>query len=450
MAVHCLPCGKYPGWNQHQYFNMNRIIVTTILCCFSLGAFAQNLSIDSLWAMAGNYEKLKQANTNLTLAALNVRAEKLGRLPLIYGDANLQRNLITPSTPVPAIAFNPNAAPGEILPLKFATDWSAKAGIQFSMDVFNPQNKLSLKTAALDSKAAQLDYAQTLQDWKKQATSAYAKVIISSKQYLEAIADSTRYAAIVQITADRQRAGRMTTVELNKAKQELLNKQTQLHEAYRVLQVANIELSKFADVSGYTQLSSSTADIISRLKGEHTNLQLESLRLEQQKVELQLRSLKIEALPTLTLNAFYGSQFYSNSLTLWNNNNWFGNSYVNMGIRLPISETIDRSLKRKQLGLQNQLLSSQYREEQSLEAANRRQQQLNIQQADKVLQNAKAIEQLSAENVNLVQEQYKAGRILLSELNEALSAHFKNMQNVWQAEYDQLIAVLELYGNEKA
>ena len=121
-----------------------------------------------------------------------------------------------------------------------------------------------------------------------------------------------------------------------------------------------------------------------------------------------------------------------------------------MGIRLPISETIDRSLKRKQLGLQNQLLTSQYREEQSLEAANRQQQQLNIQQADKVLQNAKAIEQLSAENVNLVQEQYKAGRILLSELNEALSAHFKNMQNVWQAEYDHLIAVLELYGNEKA
>jgi len=428
---------------------MNRINLTILLCYLSAGTFAQGLSIDSLWAMESGYEKLKQANTNQTLAELNIRAEKLGKLPLIYGDANLQRNLITPSTPVPAIAFNPNAAPGEILPLKFATDWSAKAGIQFSMDVFNPQSKLSLKTAELDSKAAKLEYAKTLQDWRKQATSAYAKVIISSKQYLEAVADSTRYATIVEITQDRQLAGRTTAVELNKAKQELINRQTQLHEAYRVLQVANIELSKYADVSRYTSLSSSTADIISKLTGEQTNLQLESLKLEQQKIALQLQSLKIEALPTLSLNAFYGSQFYNNSLSLWNNNNWFGNSYVNVGIRLPISETIDRSLKRKQLGLQNQVLSSQYREEQTIEDANRRQQQLNIQKAQKVLDNAVAIEQLSGENIALVQEQYKAGRILLSALNEELSAHFKNMQQVWQAEYDQLLAVLELYGMGK-
>lgn len=428
---------------------MNRILLTITICFCGLGTFAQSLSIDSLWAMASGYEKLRQANTNQALADLNIKAEKLGKLPLIYGDANLQRNLIIPSTPVPAIAFNPNAAPGEILPLKFATDWSAKAGIQFSMDVFNPQNKLSLKTAALDSKAAKLDFAQTLQDWMKQATSAYAKVVISSRQYLEALADSARYSAIVQVTKDRQAAGRSTIVELNKAKQELINKQTQLHEAYRVLEVANIELSKYADVSKFSQLSSSTAEIISKLKGEHTNLQLESLRLEQQKIAVQLQSLKTEALPTLTLNAFYGSQFYSNSLSVWNNNNWFGNSYVNVGIRLPISEAIDRSLKRKQLGLQNQILSSQYREEQSLESANRRQQQLNIQQAEKVLENAKAIEKLSAENISLVQDQYKAGRILLSELNQELSAHFKNMQNVWQAEYDQLLAVLELYGKDK-
>lgn len=428
---------------------MNRILLSITICFTSLGAFAQSLSIDSLWTMASGYEKLQQANTNEKLAELNVKAEKLGRLPLIYGDANLQRNLITPSTPVPAIAFNPNAAPGEILPLKFATDWSAKAGIQFAMDVFSPQNKLSLKTAALDSKAAKLDYAQTLQDWKKQATSAYAKVIISSKQYLEALADSARYAAIVQVTQDRQRAGRSTTIELNRSKQELLDKQTQVHEAYRVLEVAHIELSKFADVSKFGQLSSSIEDIISKLKAEHSNLQLESIRLEQQKIALQLQSLKLEALPTLTLNAFYGSQFYSNGLSLWNNNNWFGNSYVNVGLRLPISETIDRSLKRKQLGLQNQVLSSQYREAQLLEDANRRQQQLNIQQAESVLEHARAIEKLSAENISIVQDQYKAGRILISALNEELSLHFKNMQNVWQAEYDRLLAVLELYGNDK-
>lgn len=422
---------------------MTRILLTILFVFIGFGASAQSLSIDSLWAQASSYEKLKQAKANISLAALNIRAEQLGRLPLLYGEANLQRNLITPSTPVPAMAFNPNAAPGEILPLKFATDWTAKAGVQFSMDVFNPQNKLSLKTAELDSKTAELDYEQTLQDWKKQATSAYGKVVISSKQYVEAVADSLRYAEILAVTQDRQLAGRTTLVELNKAKQEFINKQTQMHEAYRVLEVANIELAKYADTRVYKTLSSSLMDIVAKLKGNARNLELENLKIEQQKIDLQLRSLKKEALPTLSLNAFYGSQFYNNSFSLWNNNNWFGNSYVNVGVRIPISEAVDRALKRRQLGLQTQLLSSQYREEQVLDEANHKQRQLDILQAEKVLRNAGAIEKLSAENMALVRAQYMAGKILLSELNQELSNHFKNMQNVWQAEYDYLLAVLE-------
>jgi outer membrane protein len=424
---------------------MIRVILTILAICSSLAAYTQALSIDSIWSQASAYEKLRQANTNVSLANLNIKAEQLGRLPLIYGEANLQRNLITPSTPVPAIAFNPNAAPGEILPLKFATDWSAKAGVQFSMDIFNPQQKLALKTAELERKSAMLDYDQTLQDWKKQVTSAYAKVVISSKQYLESVADSARYAEIVNITQVRQNAGRTTLIELNKAKQELINRQTQLHEAFRVLEVANIELSKFADTKGFTQLSSSIPDIITKLKADARNIQLENIQIEQQKIGVQLQSLKKEGLPTLSLNAFYGSQFYNNSFSLWNNNNWFGNSYVNVGVRLPISETIDRALKKKQLGLQNQLLSSQYREEAAMEAANQQQQMLNIIHAEKALEHAVAIERLSTENIRLAQEQYKAGKILLSELNQELSTHFKNMQNVWQAEYDHLLAVLERY-----
>lgn len=427
---------------------MIRIFLFIIAVCSTLEVHAQGLSIDSVWALSGSYEKLRQADANVALANLNVKAEKLGRLPLIYGDANLQRNLITPSTPVPAIAFNPAAAPGEILPLKFATDWSAKAGFQFSMDIFNPQQQLTLKTAELDRKTVLLDYDQTLQDWKKQATTAYAKVVVSSRQYTEAVADSLRYAEIVAITEARQKAGRTTLIELNKAKQELINRQTQLQEAFRVLQVANIELSKYVDTRAFTQLSSSIPDIVARLRADAKAIELENIQLEQQKIKLQLQSLKKEALPTLSLNAFYGSQFYNNAFSLWNNNNWFGNSYVNVGLRLPISETIDRALKKRQLGLQDEILRSQYREESAILAANQQQQLLNISHAAQVLENAKAIERLSLENASLAQDQYRAGKILLSELNEELGTHFKNLRQVWQAEYDHLLAVLERYAVE--
>jgi outer membrane protein len=422
---------------------MNRILILTALICSSLASFAQQFPIDSLWASANSYEKLKQANTNLALARLNIKAEKLGRLPLIYAEGNLQRNLITATTPVPAIAFNPNASPGDILPLKFATDWNAKGGLQFSIDLFNPQTNLAIKTAELDKQSASLDLEKETRAWKKQATAAYAKVVLSSSQYVEALADSARYASIVSLIKERQQAGRATLIELNNAKQEQINKQTQLQEAYRVLQVANMELSNFADTRKYNTLSSSMQEIVSKLQQEPKNLELEQLLVEQKKLNIQLSNLKKEALPTLSLNAFYGSQYYSNSFNLWNNENWYGNSYVNLGIRIPISEAVNRALKKKQLSLQNQVLLSRYREEQSLDSTNSSVKQLNIFQAEQVLKNTRAIEALSAENLTLVQHQYQAGRVLLTVYNEELNSHFKKKQQVWQAEYDYLLAVLE-------
>jgi outer membrane protein len=422
---------------------MNRIFILISLICSSLASVAQQFPIDSLWASADTYEKLKQANVNLALANLNIKAEKLGRLPLIYAEGNLQRNLITATTPVPAIAFNPNAAPGEILPLKFATDWNAKGGLQLSVDLFNPQTNLAVKTAELDKKSAMLNLEKETKDWKKQATSAYAKVVLSSSQYMEALADSARYAKIVALITARQQGGRATLFELNNAKQEQINKQTQVQEAYRVLQVANLELSNYVDVRKYNTLSSSLEEIVSKLQQGNKNLELESIQLEQQKLNIQLSNLKREALPTLSLNAFYGSQYYSNSFNLWNNENWYGNSYVNLGIRIPISEAINRALKKKQLTLQNQVLLSKYREEQGLDSTNKSAQQLNIVQAENVLKNARSIEVLSAENLILVQNQYQAGRVLLTVLNQELAAHFKKKQQVWQAEYDYLLAVLE-------
>ena len=101
---------------------MKRIILIIWLIFINQHLLAQELSIDLLWNSANTYEKLIQAQSSLKAAQLDILAEKGKRLPLIYAEGNLQRNIITPITPVPAEAFDSNAAPGEILPLKFATD----------------------------------------------------------------------------------------------------------------------------------------------------------------------------------------------------------------------------------------------------------------------------------------------------------------------------------------
>src|SRR5690606_7761934 len=71
---------------------------------------------------------------------------------MVYGDANLQRNLIIPTTPVPTIAFDLDAAEGVIIPLKFTTKWSAKVGLQAEWRIFDPKQRLDEKERELHNK----------------------------------------------------------------------------------------------------------------------------------------------------------------------------------------------------------------------------------------------------------------------------------------------------------
>jgi len=425
---------------------MKSIIALLFTSCISGSAvLAQSLSIEELWSNTASYEKAKQAQASVALAKLKVKSEQLKRLPLIYGEGNLQRNLIIPATPVPAIAFDPNASPGDILPLKFATDWTAKGGVQFSFDIYNPQKAVGVETADLERRTAEIDYEKELLDRKKKSTAAYAKVIIATKQYEAARGDSALYAQIVAVVAERVKSGRALELDLNRARQELINKRTLVSESFQVLQMASIDLSRFIDTERYHTLSSSIDDIISKLKDENQQLVLRRLALNREQIELEQANVKWEALPTFTLNAFYGSQYFSNQLRLFEKSDWFGNSYVTLGVKLPLSEAVDRNLKKKQLALEKQRVESQYREQLQLNSASRREHEATLSHARTKLANAREVEALSTKNTTLVRDRYEAGKTLLIELNEELSTHFKNKQNVWQAENDYVQALVEAY-----
>jgi len=422
---------------------MKRIILIVWLILFNQHLIAQELSIDSLWNSANTYEKLIQAQSSLEAAQLDILAEKGKRLPLIYAEGNLQRNIITPITPVPAEAFDSNAAPGEILPLKFATDWSSRAGLNFSMDLFNPQTAGAIRVAELDRKSKELDIEKTVKDWKRDATEAYAKVVLSSKQLEQAIQDTVFYSEILEVTKARFKSGRTTELDLNKAKQELLNKKTQLAEAYRVLLVSNAELSAYVDMTEFSFLSTSIPAIIEKISPQPQKIELEQIALTRQKLALQLSELKKEALPTLTLNSFYGSQFYSNSFSIWDNNYWNGNAYVNIGIRIPITEAFDRNIRKRRFSLEQQTLESQYREQIKADSIAVEQYSANVIYTKEALENAETIEKIAARNMEIVRAKYIEGKILITELNAELSNQFKLKQQTWQATYDYLIAVLD-------
>src|SRR5690606_7306115 len=191
------------------------------------------------------------------IAKLQLQSAKANKLPLIYGDANVQRNLIIPVTPVPAIAFNPNAAPGEIMPLRFATDWSAKAGLQGSLDLFNPQNHTAIEEARVNEAKANLEIENQKSSIRSTIIDLYAHCLLSIEQLKIAKTSVLNYKEIEQIIKARYEAGRTTQIELNKTLQKVNELEQLMNEANTILQINLNNLSEFIDISNVDQLSTS-------------------------------------------------------------------------------------------------------------------------------------------------------------------------------------------------
>src|SRR5690606_23584464 len=137
-------------------------------------------------------------------------------------------------------------------------------------------------------------------------------------------------------------------------------------------------------------------------------------------------------LPTLKLNAYLGEQFYSNEFRLDRGSDWFGNSFVNLALRIPLSTyfTLQPSLKKNNLQLQ--LTSLQLEEEQLNDRIQSQQNTVKLQAAEKKLAAYQRIERLALENKATKEKAFHAGRILLTELMQAYASYNQAKKDVWQ------------------
>lgn len=410
---------------------------------FTCAVGAQNLSIEDLWNQQQQLSSSKEQQALFDLGTLKIKTEKGRRLPVITGEANLQRNLIVPVTPVPSIAFDPTAQAGDITPLKFATDWSAKAGIQLAWDLFNPNTQLAIETAKLEQKGDQLQSNLDADDLKKNATKAYGKALLAQKQYDAAVQDTILYHKIVEVSNLRFAAGRIGILEHNRAVQTQMQKQNQWVEAYQVYVNSLMELGRYHNLENVVQLSSSMEEIVAALQFGETNFKEGKIENERNKIVMQRQNLTKELLPTLTFNAYYGAQYFDNSLAVFSGDQWFGSSYVNLGLKLPISNTFQYQLKTKRFKKQEEIYSYQLEEEQKKNRIDKAQKEQKITALKQKWELSKQMDKLASSSVETAQKQFDEGRILIQQLNEEVSNSWSMNKQTWQIMYDCLEAVLD-------
>lgn len=420
-----------------------RKLTLFILSLIPYVANAQLLSIDQLWMNADQNLIYQQNQLKTKITEQELLELKSNRIPIFYIDANIQRNLIIPTTPVPAIAFDPNAQDGAIIPLKFATKWSSKAGVQVEWNLFDPKRQTEEKQKSLEIQKATIEQQSAAQKWKQDATLAYASIVFATQQYQLTQEDHKLYEEIVVISKDRYEAGRELSSTYIAAQQEIERHQIQLYESLSVLQEANLELGKYTNLDSIQHLTSDFQEIHDRIKNlDNTNYDIQSLEVDKNISALQLAAVKKQLLPSLTLNGYLGQQYFSNELKLARKEEWFGNSFVNLALRLPLSGYFTAQPTLKKIAINSDLIDKQIQELARNEEIIENQNNVKISAAEKKIEAYKKIEALAQQNKAEQYEAYKAGRVLFTMYSDALKGYHKAKQDIWQAQYDLLKLLL--------
>ncbi|MEA4903753.1 MAG: TolC family protein [Petrimonas sp.] len=380
---------------------------------------------------------------------------KLDYLPDIYATSDLRRNLIIQSTPIPAMMLDPSAPKDELAYMRFNTPWNSGAGLNVDFDIFNPETagrkseqEKQLKISRLDSRIAE-------NELKANVSQAYIDCAIAQAQLDAVTADTAYYALLLQEAKDLYRREKISLADKNNSEMNYNVSLTRFYQAKNILHNARVNLllslGEEPDEDKLDRLSLSD-DIQSLYSKMALNGWVDSENPLSQRRQAELVSLSeiktknavLKYAPSLSLSGYYGANYFGKELKLGNTDRWFGNSFLALSLRIPISRSLSTAKEVSQLRMQEQIerenlrdLQNNRRGELSRELA-----QLETYKNNYRLKLANL--ELIAGNVAAKQLQLQKKYILESEFSSEKLREQNTLQEYLQAAYDVLSACINM------
>lgn len=441
---------------------MKRSISLLLLLSLTLLLPAQELRPERLtleetiaYALEHAPERIRQ-KLMVDEAAIRLNETRLQQLPDIYASSDLRRNLIIPSTPVPAHLFDPDASEGELMYLRFNTTWNASAGLNLSYDLFNPEKVNSVGEQKQQLKIQQYDEMISEKELREQIAIAYAECVIAEEQLRSCRQDTSYYALLLRNAGDLYEKEQLSLVEKNEIQKAYNESVANCLRAEKIAADtgANLLFLAGAKVTPQTvaalQLEEDIPSLLAKVdQPASTTLTGKELEVMKQNERMSLAALRTRSAewkyaPTLTLNGYLGTNYYNNELQLFNDRYWRGNSYLGLSLKIPISQSLSTAKEVSRLRLQQRL------EEASLLEIRNRQEKERMEEASQlvVLRESYRLSDenlvLSMQNLKAAQMQYEKEYILQQQLlSEQMKAQLA-WQNYLQAAYDLFTGLVSM------
>lgn len=187
-------------------------------------------------ALANNTD-IKRSLLTLEDASQQVRLAWSEVLPEISGSATYTRNLEIPVNFVPATFFDPDAPPGELVPLQFGTDNNWTGGLSVTQTIFRGEAIVGIGSSKLYKTAQVEGHRATTQQIVTQTRLAYYNVLVAREQLLLQQSAVERLRNNLKENRARQRAGLVDEYDVLQVEVQIANEEPQLTQAeYAVAQ----------------------------------------------------------------------------------------------------------------------------------------------------------------------------------------------------------------------
>lgn len=407
----------------------------------SYSLFAQITLKECIESGLTNRANIKSAKSEVFLANLKSIESNSKYLPQISLAYDYRYNPLIPTQIVPVGKFNPIPT-DEVRAIKFGTNWQQNAGITIFQPIIDFTIKNKLKESKLNESLATIDLKQSQADLSFEIVKTYSQINVLSYQLDEAIADTLRSFQSYSIIRAKYLEGKVLKTELNTTLVNHNANITNFKKSYASLIQEKIYLHYLCNIPLERIFNESFAPIPSFLLANKSNqsaVQFESfpnfqkLTTKELLINQQIKTERTKYSPTISFQGYLGANQFSNTFNPFLNN-YFGNSYLGISLKVPIFPTDKSVTISKQLATQLQIVNHQKEELIAETNKNLLQKNTEIERLESEIQIAENSVSLQSENVKLYQERLQNGRFTALELNmqetelQKLSTHLKQLK----------------------
>ncbi len=420
--------------------NYKYILLVAIAVLFITKASAQTRSIglkECINLALANKANILALNAEAMIDSLNVNQIRAKNLPQIAFAYDYLYNTIIRSNIVPVGQFSP-VPTDQTRAIKFGTKFNQVAGLQVMQPVFDATIQSKIRESKLQYRIKKDQVATANEELMFEVAKTFVSILTKQEQEEILKLDTLRTGSTLKIVQDKFADGTSLKMDLNKAKINHNNSVFVYKELISDLIVEKIYLGFL------TNLEPETIDVVDV---DHTFTEENLIALAQSNeaktlskiseldsrislAQQQIKGEKVKYLPRLNLNGYLGADQFSNELKLTQSNTWFGNSFLGLSLRVPITIGENRTLKQTQF--QSQLNSLNFQKEEELKDAEKNKQSA-LQEIATLKEEAKSYSlniELLKENVQLYNERLQAGQESYENVNLEEIAYQKEIQKL--------------------